>query len=960
MEPPDMVAELGPTRQLLSVYDALEPNDRSAAVDISSLPSSDAAAKKRNATLHASPFSKKARPKDWKQQAPVEARAEESVKAVIARMFRERPAKPILGEARRPTLAKPVPDFVNVAKKHDSLSLQKRGQKEGKSAAKKKASASAKRGRRRRQLEAAGKFLSKNTTWHGQERASKKRLSRKQIEQWLSEIPADTIYPKVQMHLVQQQEKKDASNNDDGQSDSSIREKKRKPKSELEHFMELADPEAQKRKVEAERLERLRYEERNRAYWESPERSFKKKKFGRSAHPLYNDYKGLKKLLPYGKVEPHKNAMSGFGGKHKLTRSSGPNRMPKALKDFWENHRDVAPKILTDKWSLSSFEVPSDVAKLPTLSAEMQAQIEEEILSPERKSIWTDFWYDEVGSQLARPKSASMFIEGELPGSTAAPRFVDSTAASDKLLAVHERFDFAPHVHQAAGKMQRLWKRYDEKRGRASCVISRVFRGYMVRRFYKERAEERHCAATIMTALARGRRGRKLAAFIRRTGWGHVALACQKVVRGFLARQLYRRIIAARLYWAATNIMRRWRGILARREAAERRRILRDLSSRKIQNAVRWMHFRKGHNLSRRRFNNAAKTIQRVQRGRVGRAVAAARRRRLLSAKLIQRIYRGYRGRIRFFKKMSVVRNACTVVQNRMRSILAREHCARFRAGLIETERLRTEREERYVARSVQNMVDLMRTKRGGWKKYKDASGSKVLGAAAQARKEVIAERRLKKAAMLLLVGRTRRLHILRDWFELCDSDGSGYITRDQFENLMAEMVIPMTNAEIDSAWQSTEPKRGGYRAADILGRRELGEIVQWFERHQSRGSIPQRVRRGSRRQWLKLSKFFRDLWGRSKKQATRKLCAQARAQALEEFRKIEPPPCGTCSECGKRHIFSYELELHYRFGDGKCPGLYCIPQLSKYGLKKEKERRVKEREGFAESSYVAESSIED
>ena len=88
---------------------------------------------------------------------------------------------------------------------------------------------------------------------------------------------------------------------------------------------------------------------------------------------------------------------------------------------------------------------------------------------------------------------------------------------------------------------------------------------------------------------------------------------------------------------------------------------------------------------------------------------------------------------------------------------------------------------------------------------------------------------------MLLLVGRTRRLHILRDWFELCDSDGSGYITRDQFKNLMAEMVIPMTNAEIDSAWQSTEPKRGGYRAADILGRRELGEIVQWFERHQSR-----------------------------------------------------------------------------------------------------------------------------
>ena len=83
---------------------------------------------------------------------------------------------------------------------------------------------------------------------------------------------------------------------------------------------------------------------------------------------------------------------------------------------------------------------------------------------------------------------------------------------------------------------------------------------------------------------------------------------------------------------------------------------------------------------------------------------------------------------------MSVVRNACTVVQNRMRSILAREHCARFRAGLIETERLRTEREERYVARSVQNMVDLMRTKRGGWKKYKDASGSKVLGAAASAK----------------------------------------------------------------------------------------------------------------------------------------------------------------------------------------------------------------------------------
>ena len=197
-------------------------------------------------------------------------------------MFRERPAKPILGEARRPTLAKPVPDFVNVAKKHIRFRC-KEGRKKA-NLQRRKGSASAKRGRRRRQLEAAGKFLSKIQRGMAR-REHQKRLSRK-LEQWLSEIPADTIYPKVQMHLAQQQEKKDASNNNDGQNDSSIREKKRKPKSRLERFMELLDPEAQKRKVEAERLERLRYEERNRAYWESPERSFKRKIRALRASPL--------------------------------------------------------------------------------------------------------------------------------------------------------------------------------------------------------------------------------------------------------------------------------------------------------------------------------------------------------------------------------------------------------------------------------------------------------------------------------------------------------------------------------------------------------------------------------------------------------------------------------------------------------------------------------------------------
>ena len=291
---------------------------------------------------------------------------------------------------------------------------------------------------------------------------------------------------------------------------------------------------------------------------------------------------------------------------------------------------------------------------------------------------------------------------------------------------------------------------------------------------------------------------------------------------------------------------------------------------------------------------------------------------------------------------MTIVRSASVVIQSRIRSILARINAARFRSSRIEHERLRTEREERYVARAVQDMIDTMKTKRGGWKKYKGVGGKKQLGMAGQARKEVIIERRKRKAALLLKIGRARRLHTLRDWFELCDTDGSGYINIEQFRLLMIEMVIPMSAADIDEAWKVTEPPRGGYRRADLPGLRELGEIISWYEAHQSRGTVLQRINRGRKRQWLKVGKWFRDLWGRSKKQAARKLCAEARAKALEAFREIEPAPCGTCPDCHKRFIFTYELELHYKHGDGKCPGLYAIPQLSKFGQEMQKKSEAK------------------
>ena len=138
-----------------------------------------------------------------------------------------------------------------------------------------------------------------------------------------------------------------------------------------------------------------------------------------------------------------------------------------------------------------------------------------------------------------------------------------------------------------------------------------------------------------------------------------------------------------------------------------------------------------------------------------------------------------------------------------------------------------------------------------------------------------------------------------------------------------------MNKRNLDNAWSKTSTnvaKRGGYRLCDHEDRRELEEIVEWYESGADRKTG---IRAGFQIVRKKTSKTFSCKPGSVSRLAKKRIFLRNRLERLMVFRQDRPPPF-SCSTCTKRFVFTYELERHRDKGKekGKCPGKYYCPVL--------------------------------
>ena len=612
-------------------------------------------------------------------------------------------------------------------------------------------------------------------------------------------------------------------------------------------------------------------------------------------------------------------------------RGSIPKRIPPRLAQFWAQHEasGVGPKILSDGYTLSEFDI--SIKKLGQLevSTEMQAAMKHKVLQPggaggdtkTMTDIWNDFWIDEVGSELAAPLDSAIFVNSSgLDAATAtreAPTFVvDDASATANVPHGARRFAFANHAHVAASRIQKIYHKRRIVRHHCSTRISSVFHGFRVRKTMHDKRREMHHSALLIASVFRGMKARQYVEFVRSTGWNHIAILCQRCMRRWLAKKEVGRRRFARTYDAATNIQRVWHGIWGRQKFKQWKMYVRDRSAKSIQNMLRWYNFRNAKEDYAFTLLVATEDIQRVYRGHLSRTRVQHLWKRVRAAEDIQRVWYGYLGRRRFQRKMSTIRAACITIQIRVRGILARSRAGEIRRDILVLERDRTAKEEDALTRRLEETRDYMVTKAGKIEHKLN-------------RTKIATAKRGLKIKELLLSQRKSKLLALKKAFELIDYRSTGLIDRVQFQDMLLNVLhLTMSAGQLETAWSKTGTvvaKRGGYRLSDLMDRRELEEIVAWYESNSDRtNGWKNAVHKMSK----KSTKTFSCKPGVVSRMGMKQIFARTRLERVFVFRKDRPPPF-SCPTCTKRFVFSYEVERHMQKGKVPgCPSKYYCPVL--------------------------------
>lgn len=565
------------------------------------------------------------------------------------------------------------------------------------------------------------------------------------------------------------------------------------------------------------------------------------------------------------------------------------------------------------------------------VSKEMMDVIKARVLDQTSKNIWNDFWVDEIGSELARPKSASIFVadhalEAEVSSTESPTFYIDDATAEQKLEHARHRFNYNSKAHAAACRLQRVWRLHLFRVNEAASRVQALVRAFFIRRHNAETHALRHSAAVMIQAAFYGSRDRRYCAFLRNVAWNRASVLCQRGARRWLARRRVERIKSERRFRGANGVQKIFRGLKGRRVALLRRAQVRDQAARSIQNCARWVNFRRAYANYRFMFVSDVEDCQRVVRGFMGRQRFKKYLAAWHAARNIQRVARGRMGRLRFDRKMGVVRAACITIQVRARGMRDRRLAAESRTQLIHSESERTALEDLACTRALRRGDDYLLT-RAGKLEYRKAKDY----VKAQLKSMRLSLANFDPSKRLLLDSRSAVRRI--------DTRLSGYINREQFAQLMKDTFINLSVDQLAAFWADTggaHGKKGGYRLCDAEDQREFSEIADWLQ-----ASAESFKRGGVHTLGLRISAACKAMFGGNVNALARnKVYHRIRSETLRKFRAERPPPFA-CPDCNKRFIFSYELERHRGISvdletkspepiteAGQCRGLYWCKQL--------------------------------
>ncbi len=142
-----------------------------------------------------------------------------------------------------------------------------------------------------------------------------------------------------------------------------------------------------------------------------------------------------------------------------------------------------------------------------------------------------------------------------------------------------------------------------------------------------------------------------------------------------------------------------------------------------------------------------------------------------------------------------------------------------------------------------------------------------------------------------------------REIFSAFDSDGSGFVDKDEMRQILKDMCVPMSELQLDDLMQNMD--------ADGSGEVDFEEFWGWYAGNAQAGKLGAL---GSTTR-LFVSKIYNSMvGGRSQKEAKRVILAHSihviSKLKRKAFRRVRPPPF-ECSTCGKPFALEVELKNH-------------------------------------------------
>lgn len=479
-------------------------------------------------------------------------------------------------------------------------------------------------------------------------------------------------------------------------------------------------------------------------------------------------------------------------------------------------------------------EVTSSVAEPMGMDAFCARRSEQEVNAPSAAGFKAEAVQEEPPNELRTEKFQRVdprplkLSPKHAQSSKPAPEF-QSECADDPLdipsIISGKVFRFSQEATEACTMIQRAWRRVYYRKVRAATLIQKIARGMSARLRTELLRREKVAMIILIQTQFRGWLGRRILDYLRMAKSYNLSLqglAKWELVkipeniklslarqRAEEARQRRDRAVGSRL----TNIQSRIRKTIAKRIVSELRRIrfYQTIVAVHLQRVFRGNKTRHELILLKRAVKIGVSNIQAHFRGNRQRKQykeLMAKRNRM--AVHVQRIYRGHLGRQQATHSRLEIASA-TKMCALARGHAARSFVSRWRISRIEAER------RRLALENVEIRKALIAESKLTQDYLKSAEGKVEFRIEVRRAK---AARTVRKEARQKMAPEELRKSYAEEAFELFDLDGSGEIDESEFKKAVAELCLPLTKAQIQSALEAMDEDGNGVVT--------LEEFVNW------------------------------------------------------------------------------------------------------------------------------------